>query len=435
MTGNLSYLSKYEHYDGGYVSFGHRGGNITGKGIIKIVLGKDFKLKDDTNVLLRTPRQHNMYSIDLNNIVPHKNLTCLVVKASTDESKLWHRRLGHLNFKTMNKLVRNNLVKGLPSKCFKNDHTYVACLKGKQHKASCKTKLVNSFSKPFHTLHMDFFGPTSVSSLNHKWYCLVVTDDFSRCDNGGDFKNKEINYFCTKKRIRREFCNARTPRQNGVAERRNKTLIEAARTMFVDAKLPVTFWAEVVNTACYVQNMVLVNKSQNKTPYDLFNSRTLAIGFLRPFGYHNKLIEKGSGLNWLFDIDTLINSINYVPVAVVGKSSTNTSGIKDVASQDVKKDVSSLRYFAFLNWFHEAHIETRNSDAPDGCNADDPKSSRISNPTATSKVLSADQVEPVVSLTIESEIPTVSSPVPTVCLDISPKSSSGLRLITKGDFS
>nr|GEV34972.1 hypothetical protein [Tanacetum cinerariifolium] len=480
MTRNISYLSEYEPYDGGYVSFGYGGGKITGNGIIKIgklefknvyfvkelkynlfsvsqiydnknsvmftdseciMLGKDFKLKDDTNVLLRTPRQHNM--------------------------------LGHLNFKTMNKLVRHNLVKGLPSKCFENDHTCVACLKGKQHKASCKTKLVNSVSKPLHTLHMDLFRHTSVSSLNHKWYCLVVTDDFSRCDNRGEFKNKEMNEFCTKKGISREFSNARTPQQNGVAERRNRTLIESARTMLVDAKLPVTFWAEAVNTACYVQNKVLVNKSQNKTPYELFNSRTPAIGFLRPFGYHvmilstldhlgkfdakgdegyfvgyslsskafrvfikrtkkveenmhvdfleNKLIEKGTGPNWLIDIDTLTNSMNYVPVVVVGKSSTNISGTKDVASQDVKKDVSSLRYIALPNWFHEAHMETRNSDAPDGCNADVSESSRISNLTATSKVPSADQVEPAVSLTVESKIPTVSSPAPTVCLDVSPK--------------
>ncbi|GKA68244.1 retrovirus-related pol polyprotein from transposon TNT 1-94 [Tanacetum coccineum] len=252
-----------------------------------LVLGKDFKV-DDSHVLLRTPRQHNMYSIDLNNIVPHKNLTCLIAKASVDESMMWHRRLGHLNFKTINKLVRNNLVRGLPSKSFENDHSCVACLKGKQHKASCKNKLVNLVSKPFHTLHMDLFGPTSLSGLNHKWYCLVVTDDFSRftwtfflkskdetgsilrnliteienlkdlkvkiirCDNGGEFKNRDMDDFCTKKGIKREFSNARTPQQNGVAERRNKTLIEAARTMLADAKLPVTFWAEAVSTACYV---------------------------------------------------------------------------------------------------------------------------------------------------------------------------------------
>nr|GEW76559.1 ribonuclease H-like domain-containing protein [Tanacetum cinerariifolium] len=96
MTGNISYLSDYEPFDGGYVSFGQGGCKITGKGTITtecIVLGRDFKLLDDANILLRTPRQHNMYSIDLNNIVPYKDLTCLVVKASADECMLWHRRL------------------------------------------------------------------------------------------------------------------------------------------------------------------------------------------------------------------------------------------------------------------------------------------------------------------------------------------------------
>nr|GEU62658.1 hypothetical protein [Tanacetum cinerariifolium] len=232
MTGNISYLFDFEPYDGGYVSFSQGGCKITGKRIIKTVLGRDFKLLDDANILLRTPRQHNMYSIDLNNIVPHRDLTCLVAKASADECMLWHRRL--------------------------------------------------------------------------------------------------------------------------------------ARTMLADAKLPVTFWAEAVNTACYVQNRVLVNNSYNKTPYELFNGRSPAIGFLKPFGCHvmilntldnlgkfeekgdegyfigysmsskafrvfnkrtrrveenlhvefleNKAIEKGSGPNWLFDIDSLTKYMNYVPV-------------------------------------------------------------------------------------------------------------------------
>nr|GEU96204.1 hypothetical protein [Tanacetum cinerariifolium] len=449
-TGNISYLSDYEPYDGGYVSFGQGGGKITGKECI--VLGRDFKLKDDTNVLLRTPRQYNMFSINLNNIVHHKDLTCLVAKASTDESMLWHQRLGHLNFKIINKL-------------------------GKQHKASCKTKLVNFVSKPLHTLHMDLFGPTSISSLNHKWYCLVVTDDFSRCDNGGEFRNKEMNDFCSRKGIKREFNNARTPQQNGVTERRNRTLIEAARTMLADAKLPVTFWAE---GACYVQNRVLVNKSQNKTSYKLFNGRTHAIGFLKPFGCHvmilnsldhlgkfdakgdegyfigysmssksfrvfnkrtkkleenlhvdfleNKLIEKGAGPNWLFVIDTLTNSMNYVPVVVVGTSFTNFSCTKDAASQDVKKDMSFLRYIALPNWFHEAYLESSTSNAQDACNADAPESSGNSNPTATSKILPADQME---TLIVEYAIPTVSSPVLTACLDDSPEPSSDTRLISK----
>nr|GEW98621.1 hypothetical protein [Tanacetum cinerariifolium] len=475
MTSNISYLSDYEPYDGGYVSFGQGGCKITGKGTIKtecIVLGRDFKLRNDVNVLLRIPRQHNMYSIDLNNIIPHKDLTCLVTKASTDESELWHRRLGHLNFKIMNRLVRHNLVKGLPSKCFDNDHTCVACLKEKQHKASCKTKLVNSMTKPLHTLHMDLFGPTSVSSLNQKWYCLVVTKDFSR--------NKEMNDFCSRKRITREFSNAKTPQQNEVAERRNKTLIEAARAMLADAKLPVTFWAEAVNTTCYVQNRVLVNKSQNKTPYELFNGRTPFIRFLKPFGcqvmilntldnlgkfeakgdegyfigysmsskafrvfnkrtkrvkenlhvefLENKLIEKGAGPNWLFNIDTLTNSMNYMSVMSAGTTSTNFSCTKEAASQDVKKDVSSLRYIALPIWFHEAHLETSTSNAQDTCKADALKSSGNSNPTATSTNPPTDDME---TLTVENPILTVSSPVPTACLDDSPQLSSDTRLISK----
>nr|GEZ00211.1 putative ribonuclease H-like domain-containing protein [Tanacetum cinerariifolium] len=418
MTGNISYLFYYEHFDGGYVSFAQGGYKIIRKGTIKtgklefenvyfmkdlkynlfsvsqicdnknsvlftdsecIVLGRDFKLRDDTNVLLRTPRQHNMYSIDLNNIVPHKDLTCLVSNASTDKSELWHMRLGHLLFKTMNRLVRHNLVKGLPSKCFDNDHTCVACLKGKQHKASCKTKVANLVTKPLHTLHVDLFGHTSVSSLNHKWYCLVVTDDFSRftltfflktkdetsgilrnfiteienlkdlkvkiirCDNEGEFRNKEMNDFCSRKGIKREFSNARTPQKNGVVERRNRTLREVARTMLADAKLLVTFWAKAVNTACYVQNRVL-------QAFRVLNKRTkrveenLHVDFLE-----NKLIKKGARPNWLFDIDTLTNSMNYVPVVSAGTTSTNFSGTKEAASQDEKKDGSSLRYIALPN--------------------------------------------------------------------------------------
>ncbi|GKA16503.1 putative ribonuclease H-like domain-containing protein [Tanacetum coccineum] len=269
------------------------------------VLSSDFKLPDENQVLLRIPRQNNMYSFNLENIVPSGGLACLIAKATIDESNKWHRRLGHVNFKNLNKLVKGNLVRGLPSKIFQNDHTCVACQKGKQHKASCKAKIVSSISQPLQLLHMDLFGPTSVRSINHKTYCLVITDDFSRfswvfflrtkdetsgilkdfirqienqlnqkvktirCDNGTEFKNMDIIEFCGSKGIKREYSNARTPQQNGVAERKNRTLIEAARTMLADSFLPNTFWAEAVSTACYVLNRVLVTKPQNKTPYEL----------------------------------------------------------------------------------------------------------------------------------------------------------------------
>ncbi|GJR46322.1 ribonuclease H-like domain-containing protein [Tanacetum coccineum] len=179
MTGNKSYLTDYQDYDGGFVAFAgsSKGGRITGKGKIKtgkldfedvyfvkelkfnlfsvsqmcdkknsvlftetecLILSPDFKLPDENQVMLKIPRKDNMYSFDLKNVVPSKGLTCLIAKATNDESNMWHRRLGHINFKTINKLVKGNLVRGLPSKIFENDHSCVACQKGKQHKASCK---------------------------------------------------------------------------------------------------------------------------------------------------------------------------------------------------------------------------------------------------------------------------------------------------------
>ncbi|GJS83983.1 putative ribonuclease H-like domain-containing protein [Tanacetum coccineum] len=452
MTGNKSFLTDYQEVDGGFVAFAGspKGGKITGKGKIRtgkldfkdvyfvkelkfnlfsvsqmcdkknsvlfietecLVLSPDFKLLDESQVLLKVPRQNNMYSFDLKNVIPSGGLTCLFAKAKTDESKLWHKRLGYITSKIMNKLVKGNLVRGLPSKLFENDHTCVACQKGKQHKASCKTKLVSSISQPLQMLHMDLFGPTSVRSINHKTYCLVVTDDYSRfswvfflatkdetsgilktfitgienqinhkvkiirCDNGTEFKNNDMNQFCGMKGIKREFSVARTPQQNGVAERKNRTLIEAARTMLADSLLPTTFWAEAVSTACYVQNRVLVTKPHNKTPYELLHGRPPSISFMRPFGcpvtilntldplgkfdekadegffvgysinskafrvfntrtrkveenlhinfLKNKPNVAGSRPEWLFDIDLLTNSMNYEPVTAGNQTNKN----------------------------------------------------------------------------------------------------------------
>nr|GEU49278.1 putative ribonuclease H-like domain-containing protein [Tanacetum cinerariifolium] len=211
-----------------------------------LVLFANFKLPDESQILLRVPRKHNMYRVDMKNIFPKEILTCLVAKATLDESMLWHRRLGHINFKNINKLVKDNLVRGSPLKHFKNDQTCFAYLKGKQHKAFCKSKIQNSISQPLFMLHMDLFGPTFVSSLMHKKYGLVVIDDYSRytwvffletkdettgilkkfiteienlvdkkvkvirCDNGTEFKNSVMNDFCAMKglesKVTRECC-------------------------------------------------------------------------------------------------------------------------------------------------------------------------------------------------------------------------------------
>ncbi|GJY77871.1 putative ribonuclease H-like domain-containing protein [Tanacetum coccineum] len=403
ITWNMSYLLKFKEFDGGYVTFrgGAKGGKINGKGTLKT--GKlDFE-----DVYFVKELQFNLFSVSQicdkknNNIVPKECLTCLVAKATLDESMLWHRRLGHVNFKTINKLVKENLVRGLPSKRFENDQTCVACLKGKQHKASCKSKIQNSITQPLFMLHMDLFGLTFMSSLMNKKYCLVVTDDYSRFtwiiiwDNGTEFKNRVISEFCEEKCIKKEFSAARTLQQNCVAKRRNRTLIEAARTMLADSKLPTIFWAEAVNTAFYVQNRVLVVKPHNKTPYELFRGRTPALSFMRPFGCHltilkildylgkfdekldegffvgysmnskdfrvynirtrkveenlhirfleDKPIIAGDGPKWLFDIDILTKSMNYVPVVVDGSlfdsSSKNASNDEPQPSNDAGNKV------------------------------------------------------------------------------------------------
>nr|GEU66313.1 retrovirus-related Pol polyprotein from transposon TNT 1-94 [Tanacetum cinerariifolium] len=177
-------------------------------------------------------------------------------KETLDDSNLWHRRLSHINFKTMNTLVKGNLVRGLPTKVFENNHTCVACKKGKQHRAFCKTNPVSFVSQPL-----------------------------QRSDNGTEFKNQDLNQFCWIKEIKREFSLPRTPQQNGITKRKNRTLTKAARTVLADSLLPIPFWAEAVNTACYVQNRVLVTKPHNKTPYELLLGRTPSIGFVRLFGY------------------------------------------------------------------------------------------------------------------------------------------------------
>ncbi|GJZ98712.1 putative ribonuclease H-like domain-containing protein [Tanacetum coccineum] len=211
MTGNKDQLEDFEEFNGGSVTFGGSKGYISGKGKIRVgnldfdsvsfvkelghfnlfsisqicdkqhkvlfteteclVVSSDFKMPDENQILLKVPRHHNMYSFDMKTPTPAKGFACLIAKATSDESKLWHRRLGHINFKNLNKLVKGNLVRGLPSKVFKNDHTCVACHKGKQHRASCKAKLERLITEP---------RPTSVKSINHASYCLVITDDCNR---------------------------------------------------------------------------------------------------------------------------------------------------------------------------------------------------------------------------------------------------------------
>ncbi|KAK1421715.1 hypothetical protein QVD17_24269 [Tagetes erecta] len=284
-----------------------------------LFLKPEFTIPEDM-VIMRAPRRNDTYMLNMGSQESNSTVTCLLSKASSFESFLWHKRLGHINFKILNKLVKNNLVRGLPLKDFSVVEKCMACAKGKQHKKPHKLKITNTISEPLELLHTDLFGPISVKSIAKKSYCLVVTDDYSRytwvrfmanksetaeelmkliplievlgkkkvqairSDNGTEFRNHIFNSFCEQRGILRQFSAARTPQQNGVAERKNRTLVEAARTMLIESKLPIIFWAEAVNCAAYVLNRVLIVKEKMKTSYQLFRGIKPLIDFLRPFG-------------------------------------------------------------------------------------------------------------------------------------------------------
>nr|GEX13747.1 ribonuclease H-like domain-containing protein [Tanacetum cinerariifolium] len=309
MTGNMSYITDYEEIDGGYVAFGGnpKGEKITGKCTIKtgnldfenvyfvrelmfnlfsvlqmcdkknnvlfndiecIILSLNFKLIDESQVLLRVPGKNNMYSVDLKNIIPKGVLTCLSAKATSDESKIWHKRLGHLNFKTMNKLVKGNLVR------------------------------------------------------------------------------------------------------------------------------------EAVNTACYVQNRVLVVKPHNKTPYKLVHGRTQTLSFMRLFECHVTILntidhldkfdgkaDEGSGPDWLFDIDALTRTMNYEPIVADPKSS-HDDGSKPLSDDRNKVDEDPRK-----------ENECNNQEKEDNVNS----TSNVNNVSITVNTTGTNRVN-VVSRIIRSEL-------------------------------
>nr|GEV36730.1 retrovirus-related Pol polyprotein from transposon TNT 1-94 [Tanacetum cinerariifolium] len=266
MTGNKERLDNFQAFYGGKVTFGGGEGRITRKRTIRtptldfeivyyvkelqqfnllsisqicdkknqvlftdtecLVLFEDFKLLDNSMVVLKVPRKHNIYTIKLNDLCP----------------------------------------------------------RGKQHKALYKAiSGVSSISEPLQLLHVDLFGPTSLRSIDHKYYCLVITDDYIR---------KPVE----QKGIKREYSNPRTPQQNEVVERKNRTLIEAARTMLADYKLPTMFWTEAVRTACYVLNRVSVTSPHNKTPYALLTRNIPSISHFKPFGCHVTILNRSDHL-------------------------------------------------------------------------------------------------------------------------------------------
>ncbi|GJT91179.1 putative ribonuclease H-like domain-containing protein [Tanacetum coccineum] len=340
MTGNKSYLTDYQDYDGGFVAFAgsSKRGKITRKSVSQMC--------DKKNIVLFTKTECLILSPDFK--IP-------------DESQVM------LKISWVFFLAKKEETSGI----FKDFITGIE------------------------------------NQLNHKVKII-------RCDNWTEFKNYEMNQFCRIKCIKREFSNARTPQQNGVAERKNRILIEAARTMLANSLLPIPFWVEAVNTACYVQNRVLVTKPHNKTPYELLIGRTPIISFMRPFGcpvtiinaldhlgkfdrkanegflvgysinnkdfrvfnsrtrkveenlhvnfLENKPNVAGIRPEWMFDIDSLTNSMNYQPVNAGNRTNGYAgSETNSDARQDGKEKVLDQEYI-LLPLLHTSSYVPSNSE-------------------------------------------------------------------------
>nr|GEV36536.1 integrase, catalytic region, zinc finger, CCHC-type, peptidase aspartic, catalytic [Tanacetum cinerariifolium] len=248
--------------------------------------------------LLKGSRTTNLYSSSLKDMLKASPV-CLLSKASSTKSWLWHRRLNHPNFRTLNELARKDLVRGLPKLKYEKEHLCPSCQLGKSKKSSHLLKTVNTNTEILNTLHMDLCGPMRVESINGKKYTLVVVDDYTRfgcfrflrtkdetpevirkfliltqralntivrylrTDNGTEFVNKTLTEFC---------------------ESVNQTLMEVARTMLIFAKAPMFLWAEVVATTCYTLNRSLVLTLHEKTYYEMLKGNKPKVIYFKVFG-------------------------------------------------------------------------------------------------------------------------------------------------------
>nr|GEW19452.1 putative ribonuclease H-like domain-containing protein [Tanacetum cinerariifolium] len=274
--------------------------------------------------LLKGNRSTNLYTINLYDMASASPI-CLMARATPTKSWLWHQRLSHLNFDTINDLAKNDLVFGLPKFKYAKEHLCPSCEQGKSKKASHPPTPVLNSKQRLHLLHMDLCGLMRVASINGKRYVLVIVDDYSRytwvyflrtkdktpeviknflkkiyvrlqapviivrTDNGTEFKNQVLKEYFDSVGITHETSAPKNPQQNRVVERRNRTLVEAARTMLIFSHASLFIWAEAIATACDTQNQDIgklgakgdigffIGYSANSVAYRVYNRRTRKI--------------------------------------------------------------------------------------------------------------------------------------------------------------
>ncbi|GKD60415.1 retrovirus-related pol polyprotein from transposon TNT 1-94, partial [Tanacetum coccineum] len=289
-------------------------------------------------------RDTNLYTISLDDMLK-MSLIYLLSKPSKTKSWLWHCRLSHLNFGTLNKLAKDGLARGIPKLKFQKDHLCSECALGKSKKSSHQPKAKDTNQEKLYILHLDLCGPMRVESFNEKKYILVIVDDYSRFTwvrflrskdeapdaiikcikniqvrlnatvrnvrtyNGTEFVNQTLHDFYENVGISHQTSVARTPQQNDVVKSQNRTLVEADRTMLIFSKAPLFLWAEAINTTCYTQNRSLIRLRYNKTPYELMHDKKPDLSFLHVFGslcYPTNDSEDLGKLNANADIGILV---------------------------------------------------------------------------------------------------------------------------------
>jgi hypothetical protein len=257
------------------------------------------------------------------------SLRCLISQSSSELWK-WHRRLGHLSFNLLCRLSGLGLLRGLSLLKFESDLICASCRHGKMIAAS--HFLVNTVmtEQPVQLLHMDIVGPSRVRSMGGKWYVLIIIDDYSRyswvffleskdkvfehfrllalklnnehpnclkairSDNGTEFRNASFDGFCLEHGIEQQFSAPRVPQQNRVVERKNRTLVEMARTLLDEHGTPRRFWADAISTACYVSNRIFLLSILLLTPFELRFGRKSSVSHFRPFGCKCFVLKRGN---------------------------------------------------------------------------------------------------------------------------------------------
>ncbi|KAK1650302.1 hypothetical protein QYE76_068107 [Lolium multiflorum] len=300
--------------------------------------GYAYRGSDNLKLVLVGYVENNLYVVDLSKESPSFS-TCLMA-AKHDEGWLWHRRLGHVNMRNLKQLLKGEHIVGLTGVSFEKDRVCSACVAGKQLKKKHPIKSIVTTSRPLELLHLDLFGPSHYDTLGGSKYGLVIVDDYSRyswvfllkskdethrefitfakkaqrmyeseikairTDNGTEFKNYTMQEFVDDEGIKHEFSAPYTPQQNGVVERKNRTIIEMARTMLSEFNSPHNFWGEAISTAVHYSNRLFLRPLHNKTPYELLTGNKPNVMYIRVFGC-KCLVKNNKGKLGKFETRTI----------------------------------------------------------------------------------------------------------------------------------